>query len=289
MSEPKVIRTIKELRAVVQDWRQQSQTVGLVPTMGALHHGHLSLVDSIAKECDKIIVSIFVNPTQFGENEDFGSYPRDEAHDLEKLARYSVDLVFAPTAAEMYPKGVFTSLTKVHVAGLADILEGANRPGHFDGMATVVTKLLLQAQPDVAIFGEKDYQQLAVIRRLVADLNIPTKILGGELIREADGLAASSRNAYLNPMERKVAGQFNVILNRLVEAAQSGHCDLRQLERTASQQLLDAGFNAVDYVSIVDKRTLRPLDHIDQDAQVLAAVRIRDVRLLDNMAISPAL
>jgi len=277
------VRTVKELRAQVGAWKQEGLRVGLVPTMGALHHGHLSLVDAVAEKVDRVVVSIFVNPTQFGEGEDFDAYPRTEAEDREKLASTAASLVFAPNGAEMYRTG---HASTVSVAGLTDRFEGASRPGHFDGVATVVTKLLLQCLPDVAIFGEKDYQQLAVIRRFVADLDIPVEIMGGTLIRESDGLAASSRNAYLNAEERAIAGQFNVILKELVADVAAG-TGLRDAESTATEKLLEAGFKAVDYVSIVDSNSLEPIDKIESPARVLAVARIGSVRLLDNMAIEP--
>ncbi|MEX0299580.1 MAG: pantoate--beta-alanine ligase, partial [Kordiimonas sp.] len=185
-----VIRTIKELRTQVSLWRAAGLRIGLVPTMGALHHGHLSLVEAISDKVDKIVVSIFVNPKQFGENEDLDAYPRQEEADRSKLSTTKADLVFAPLATEMYPEGHVSNVT---LSGITEVLEGAARPGHFDGVATIVTKLLLQCLPDTAIFGEKDYQQLAVIRQFVKDLDIPVEILGGKLIREPDGLAASSR------------------------------------------------------------------------------------------------
>ncbi|WP_308909528.1 pantoate--beta-alanine ligase [Pseudokordiimonas caeni] len=281
---PPVVHTIADLRATVAAWKREGLRVGLVPTMGALHHGHLSLVDAIAKHTDRVIVSIFVNPTQFGPNEDFDRYPRTEDADREKLATTPASLVYCPSVAEMYPEG---ATTRVQVAGVTDGFEGAIRPGHFDGVATIVTKLLLQALPDVAIFGEKDFQQLAVIRRFVADLDIPVDILGGTLIREEDGLAASSRNAYLSESERAVAGQFNLILKALVADAKPG-ADLRALEKAAVSKLLAVGFQSVDYVSIVDAASLTPLETLTPGhapARVLAVARLGAVRLLDNMAI----
>lgn len=276
-----VVRTVEDLRTQVKAWRREGLRVGLVPTMGALHHGHLSLVDAIAEKADRIVVSIFVNPTQFGEGEDFDAYPRQERADLEKLAATPASLVFAPTPKDMYPDGFASS---VSVAGITDGFEGAERPEHFNGVATVVTKLLLQCLPDVAIFGEKDFQQLAVIRRFVADLDIPVEIMGGALVREEDGLAASSRNAYLNPEEREVAGQFNRILLDLVAAVEGGGV-VREAEKAATERLLEAGFKSVDYVTVVDPNTLAPLTKLNGPARVLAVARLGKVRLLDNMAI----
>ncbi len=280
-SKPLVVRTIKGLRQFVQAVRKNGQTVGLVPTMGALHHGHLSLITEISKHVDVPIVSIFVNPTQFGEGEDFEIYPRDEQSDLQKLVGTGTALVFAPHASEMYPAG---DATTVSVSGISDRFEGAERPGHFDGVATIVSKLLLQCLPDAAIFGEKDFQQLAVIRQFVRDLAIPVSIVGGPIIREADGLAASSRNAYLSKRGRAVAGQLNVLLKALAADVRGGN-DISRAEKTASDALIDAGFEAVDYVAVVDPATLVPLTALNGIARVLAVARIDGVRLLDNMAI----
>ena len=280
-SNIRVVRTVAELRQQVAAWRKNGYRIGLVPTMGALHKGHLSLVNTIAEKADKIIVSIFVNPTQFGENEDLDKYPRQEKEDCDKLPTTPANLVFAPSADEMYPPG---HTTRVTLDGISEILEGAERPGHFDGVATIVTKLLLQSLPDVAIFGEKDYQQLAVIQQFVGDLDIPVEIIGGAVIREQDGLAYSSRNAYLNARDRAIAGQFNLILKDLVASVLNG-ADLRAAENTATKALLAAGFLAVDYVSIVNAKTLLPADNMNNGARVLAVARIGGVRLLDNMAI----
>jgi len=276
-----IVRTIADLRQQVALWRTDGHSIGLVPTMGALHKGHLSLVDEISAHTSKIIVSIFVNPTQFGENEDLDAYPRQEAEDCKKLDATAASLVFAPSVSEMYGTG---HKTRVTLDGISEILEGASRPGHFDGVATIVSKLLLQSLPDVAIFGEKDYQQLAVIRQIVRDLNIPVKILGGTLVREDDGLAYSSRNAYLNPTERKIAGHFNRILSKLVQAATTSS-DLRTLETQASEALLKAGFTAVDYVQVVDRVSLETLDSLSATARVVAVARLGTIRLLDNMEI----
>jgi pantoate--beta-alanine ligase len=196
------VRTVKELRAEVAKWRDAGETVALVPTMGALHAGHLSLIGIAKNHATRIVASIFVNPAQFGPKEDFKRYPRDEAGDLAKLAQAGVDLVYIPHTAEMYPRGF---ATKVTLPSLTEDLCGAARPNHFEGVATVVAKLLLQCAPDIAVFGEKDYQQLLVIKRLVRDLNIPVEIVGGPIVREEDGLALSSRNAYLSPEQRKAA------------------------------------------------------------------------------------
>jgi pantoate--beta-alanine ligase len=194
-----IVRTVAELRAQVAGWRKAGQRVGLVPTMGALHEGHLSLVRLAREHAERVVVSVFVNPTQFSPNEDFDAYPRDEAHDAGLLAGVGCDLLFAPGVAEMYPPGFATTVT---VAGVSEPLDGTARPGHFVGVATIVSKLLNQCGPDVAVFGEKDYQQLQVIRRLARDLDLPVEIVGGPTARAEDGLALSSRNAYLSAAER---------------------------------------------------------------------------------------
>ena len=278
---PPIVRTVNELRAFVSKQRAAGHTIGLVPTMGALHHGHLSLVDVISQHVDMPIVSIFVNPTQFGEGEDFGTYPKNEQADLEKLATTNTSLVFAPSVEEMYPNGDATTVT---VDQITDMFEGTERPGHFAGVATVVSKLLLQCLPDVAIFGEKDFQQLAVIKRFVKDLHIPTKIIGGPIIRESDGLAASSRNTYLCAKERQTAGQLNVILKHMVHAVCAGE-NIRRAQEKATQQLISTGFSGVDYVSVVNSETLRPINKLEKPARLIAVARIGKVRLLDNMII----
>ena len=284
MSNPvPVVRTISDLRAIVRAWKNDGYSVGLVPTMGALHHGHLSLINAIAEKADKVIVTIFVNPTQFSADEDLSKYPRQELEDRKKLADTKADIVFAPSVDEMYPSNAETI---VSVPKLGKNFEGEHRPGHFDGVATIVAKLLIQSMCDIAIFGEKDYQQLAVIRRLTQDLNIPCEIMAGKLIREDDGLAASSRNAYLNSQERAIAGRFNKIVQELVNNAECNN-DLRLLEATAIQKLLQAGFTEVDYVSIVDANTLEIISEIKSDARILAVARLGNIRLLDNMAIRP--
>lgn len=281
-----IIRTVTDLRKTVAEWKIAGNTVGLVPTMGALHHGHLSLVQAIAAHADKVIVSIFVNPAQFGKGEDLDTYPRDEEGDCSKLTATPCDMIYAPDGGEVYPPGFATS---VRVSGITDDLEGAARPGHFDGVATVVSKLLNQTAPDFAIFGEKDYQQLALIRQFVRDMDMPVTILGGALIREADGLAASSRNQYLDKGDRAVAGQMNVILRRTVGQLLAGMGPAKA-EENATKALLDAGFDAVDYVSVRDSETLVRRDNPvtgGRPARLLAVARIGGVRLLDNMAIHP--
>ena len=213
-----------ELREQVAKWRKAGESIALVPTMGALHEGHLSLIALAKAKADRVVVSIFVNPTQFGPREDFKTYPRDEAGDLKKLGAAGVDLVFAPEAAEMYPEGF---KTQIKIGDLTEGLCGASRPNHFDGVATVVAKLLMQCGPNVAIFGEKDYQQLLVVKQLVRDLNIPVEIIGAPIVREADGLALSSRNVYLSPEQRKIAP----LLHQTIAGSGGGPCARPRLRR----------------------------------------------------------
>src|SRR5438094_2178712 len=210
MPDIAVARTVAALREAIAGWRARQERVGLVPTMGALHRGHLALVEAARRDCRRVVASLFVNPRQFGPREDFAAYPRSEAADLAKFSEAGVDLVFAPTVEEMYPAGFVTT---VRVAGIGDDLEGAHRAGHFDGVATVVSKLLLQCLPDIACFGEKDYQQLLVVRRMARDLDIPVRIEGVPTVREPDGLALSSRNVYLSPEERRIAPLLHRVLN----------------------------------------------------------------------------
>jgi pantoate--beta-alanine ligase len=278
-----VLRTVAELRGQVAAWRRAGERVGFVPTMGALHEGHLSLVRLALKAADRVVVSIFVNPTQFGPNEDFDAYPRAEDRDVSLLAETGAHLVFAPSAAEMYPEGFATTVT---VAGVTEPLDGAARPGHFAGVATVVTKLLLQCGPDVAVFGEKDYQQLQVIRRLVRDLDIPVEVLGGETARATDGLALSSRNAYLSAQERPVAGRLNAVLREAVARLHAGD-PVSTVEADAVRALLEAGFHKVDYVEVRGAHDLARLGPgaVEGPARILAAAHLGRTRLIDNLAV----
>ena len=278
-------RSVSALRNAVAGWRASGARIGLVPTMGALHEGHLSLVSLLKRQTDKVVVSIFVNPAQFAPHEDFNSYPRTEDSDLQKLASVGADLAFLPNGKEMYPAGFST---QVSVGGMTELLEGVSRPQFFGGVATVVTKLLLQCGPDAAAFGEKDYQQLLTIKRFAKDLDIPTEIIGGPTLREPDGLAMSSRNAYLSPTERVIAGKLNVILQDAGRRALNGAApDLAEAE--AADALRVAGFDSVDYVSIADKETLKPFgqNRIDRPARILAAARIGKTRLIDNFPVVP--
>ena len=276
-------RTVSDLRARLAKWRKVGESVALVPTMGALHEGHLSLVELAKSKADHVVVSIFVNPIQFGPREDFNLYPRDEAGDLVKLAKAGADLVFAPEVAEMYPQGFST---QVRVGDLTEDLCGAARPNHFDGVATVVAKLLLQCAPDLAVFGEKDYQQLLVIRRLVRDLNVPVEIVPGPIVREKDGLALSSRNAYLSPSERKTAPLlYQTISAVAADLAQGRGCDDAVV---AARFKLDAAGFRVDYVAVRDPDTLKPLSGPVKRARVLAAAYLGKTRLIDNVPVPPA-
>jgi pantoate--beta-alanine ligase len=275
-----IVRTVGDLRAEITKWREAGQRIALVPTMGALHQGHLSLAALAKKQADRAVVSIFVNPIQFGPREDFNLYPRDEAGDLKKLAGAGADLVFAPDLGEMYPPGFST---RVNVGDLTEDLCGASRPNHFDGVATVVTKLLLQCAPNIAIFGEKDYQQLLVIKRLVRDLNIPVEIASAPIVREPDGLALSSRNAYLSPTERKIAP----LLHRTIAEVAADLAKGRGADDAAEAgrfKLEAAGFR-VNYVAVRDPETLKPLHGPVTQARVLAAAYLGKTRLIDNVAV----
>jgi pantoate--beta-alanine ligase len=273
------VRTVKDLRTQLAKWREAGLTIALVPTMGALHAGHLSLIAIARSNADRVVASIFVNPAQFGPREDLAHYPRDEAGDVQKLAETGADLVFIPDVAEMYPPGF---ATRVSLPSLTDDLCGAARPNHFEGVATVVTKLLLQSAPDVAVFGEKDYQQLLMIKRLVRDLDIPVRIVAGPVIREADGFALSSRNAYLAPPERKAAPHLFQTLSTVAEGLAEGRgCD--DAAESGRFKLEALGFR-VDYVEIRDPETLAPLlGPIRGPARVLGAVYLGKTRLIDNV------
>ena len=278
----RLIPTVDGLRAalaVLKSFDGKGGRIALVPTMGALHDGHVALVRAARQKSDHVVVSIFVNPTQFAPGEDFESYPRSLDADLTKLDGLA-DLVFAPGAREMYPQGHATSVT---VGGPGAGLESDCRPHFFAGVATVVAKLLFAAMPDIAVFGEKDYQQLLVVRRLARDLAPGVEIIGHPTLREADGLALSSRNAYLSPDERKVAARLNLILKEAGAQARLG--DLRAAEHSAMRALLDAGFDGVDYVAIRDAETLAEIADLKKPARILAAARVGRTRLIDNFAV----
>ena len=277
-----IVRTVADLRAQVAAWKRAGKRVGYVPTMGSLHEGHLSLMRLALEHADHVVASIFVNPTQFLLSEDFDAYPRDEAHDAALLAGTGCDLLYAPTAAEMYPDGFATTVT---VTGVSEPLDGLARPGHFAGVATVVSKLLGQCSPHVAVFGQKDFQQLQVIRSMVRDLDIPVEIVGGPTARAEDGLALSSRNAYLSSAERPVAPVLNRTLAQACEGLRAGQ-PVGAVERAAVEALRAAGFEEVDYVEVRDSTDLSRLGPgpVTGAARILAAAFLGKTRLIDNMA-----
>ena len=255
--------------------------LALVPTMGALHSGHMALVHEARRRADNVAASIFVNPAQFGPNEDFGRYPRREAEDARMLEEAGCDLIWMPSVADIYPEGFST---RIHVGGVSKRWEGEARPGHFDGVATVVAKLLISARPDVALFGEKDFQQLAVIRRLVTDLDIRTEIIAVPTVREEDGLALSSRNAYLADDQRAAAAALPRALEYARGAIREG-APVRPVLDTARKSLVEAGFSRIDYFELVDALTLEPLEAPAGEMRLIAAAVIGATRLIDNFAV----
>lgn len=285
MSEIDIVRTVEALRRKTAAWRAEGLRIGLVPTMGALHEGHLSLVRRALQDADRVIASVFVNPTQFAPGEDFEAYPRSEAQDAAMLAGAGCHLLYAPTAEAIYPQGFATTVT---VSGVSTPLEGERRPTHFAGVATVVAKLLIQALPDVAVFGEKDYQQLQVIRRLARDLDLPVGIVGAPTARAPDGLALSSRNAYLSPGQREIAGRLNAVIAELARETASGMA-VATAETRAADALIAAGFDSVDYVEVrhaEDLSDLGPGPLGQAPARVLAAAWLGKTRLIDNMPVT---
>ena len=278
-----VLRSVTALRERVRGWRAEGARIGLVPTMGALHAGHLALAAAARAQCERVVASLFVNPKQFGPSEDFAAYPRDEAADLAALAGAGVDLVFAPGVGEMYPEGFAAT---VHIAGVTEELEGAHRPGHFDGVATVVAKLLLQALPDAAYFGEKDYQQLTAVRRLARDLDIPVRIEGVPTVRDPDGLALSSRNVYLSPEERRIAPQLHRVLRDTAAAIIEAPDAVAASVEKGLATLHDAGFIA-DYLALRDAADFSAVARLDRPARLLAAARLGRTRLIDNIPVTP--
>jgi len=279
-SLPMVHETVAALRADIAAARAKGARIALVPTMGALHEGHLSLVRAVQAEAEHVIVSIFVNPTQFAPNEDFDAYPRDTEADLRQLADLGVNAVFLPRIEEVYPAGFATS---VSVGGPSAGLESETRPHFFNGVALVVTKLLLAALPDIAIFGEKDYQQLCVIRQFVRDLDIPVEIRGGATVRETDGLAMSSRNRYLTERDRARAAALPAALRAAVAALEAGR-DPQEVRAEATETLIAAGF-LVDYLELRDADTLAPVGARTEAARLLVAAKLGTTRLIDNMAV----
>jgi len=280
MSAP-IVRSLNGLREITGAWRQDGKTIGVVPTMGALHQGHLSLARAAREACDRVIVTIFVNPKQFNNPDDLENYPRTEEDDARKLAPIGVDAIYVPDGDTMYPSGFATN---VSVDGLTDMLCGAARPGHFDGVATVVTKLFLQTQADQAFFGEKDYQQLQVVTRMAADLDIPIKVVGCPTIREEDGLAMSSRNLLLSDRSRIKAPLLAQVMDDVSLALQNGGV-MSDLGPTAEARLLAGGFNSVDYFEMRDGSDLSVLDSAKPKARLFAAAWLAGVRLIDNIAV----
>ena len=274
-----IVTTIADLRDAVAAWRMNNLSIGLVPTMGALHEGHFSLVERSVAANDCTCVTIFVNPRQFGPGEDFDEYPRDQEADKRALADHQVDLLFAPTIKEMYPDGF---VTRVSVAGIGDLLEGAFRPGFFDGVATVVSKLLIQSLPDRAYFGEKDYQQLCVVRQIAFDLDLPVEIISCPIVREEDSLAVSSRNAFLTAEQRAVAPALYRILTETAEFASSSAV-IGDAISTGINALLEAGFTKVDYIAICDPVNLKSVEKFAPPVRVLGAAWLKSTRLIDNV------
>ncbi|PTX54946.1 pantothenate synthetase [Litoreibacter ponti] len=280
MSVP-IIRTLAELREAVSTWKATGDSVGVVPTMGALHQGHLSLVRAAKAGCDRVIVTIFINPKQFNNPEDYEKYPRTEQDDARKLEPFEVDAVYVPDGAQMYPEGFNTT---VSVDGLTDVLCGAHRPGHFDGVATVVSKLFLQSQADRAYFGEKDFQQLQVVTRMARDLDMPIEVVGCPTIREEDGLAMSSRNLLLSDRARTWAPELNAAMEEMAEGLLAG-VDIQELRSKAIARIKRAGFTEVEYLDLRACDTLEELNAPTRPARLLAAAWLAGVRLIDNIAV----
>jgi pantoate--beta-alanine ligase len=272
------VRDSEELTRSLAELRQTG-TIALVPTLGALHAGHLALVEEAKRRADAVVATIFVNPTQFNDPDDLARYPRTEAEDALKLVGAGCDLLWMPSVDDIYPNGFATT---VHVSGVSERWEGAARPGHFDGVATVVAKLLLSVRPDVAMFGEKDFQQLAVIRRMVADLALGVEIVGVPTVRDADGLALSSRNAYLSSAERKAATALPRALETARDSILKGFPVANALEESRNL-LRNAGFSRIDYLALVDAQTLEPLEIPQREARLIAAALIGTTRLIDNI------
>ena len=279
-----LITTLADLHQQVTAWKAKGESIGLVPTMGALHAGHLSLVHAARADCDRVIVTIFVNPTQFNSAQDLASYPRTEDADAALLAPLGVDVIFAPAPDQVYPAGFATQIT---VSGVADPLEGALRPGHFAGVATVVAKLFGMTQADRAYFGQKDWQQLQVVRRMVADLNMAVQVIGCDTLREADGLAMSSRNTRLSAQARAAAPALYAAMTAVVASVTAGGQADNAL-KAASKALLDAGFERVEYIALHDGETMQPSTDLSRPLRLLAAAWLGGVRLIDNVAVTPA-
>ena len=277
-----IVRTVAEMRSHVSMWRREGLSVALVPTMGSLHAGHLSLMTVGKERSDRVIATIFVNPLQFAPNEDFETSPRREDSDIQKLVEEAIDLLFAPDVNEMYRPDATTT---INVGGLTDCLCALSRPGFFDGVATVVTKLLLQALPDIAIFGEKDYQQLLVIKRLATDLDIPVEIIGAPTIREEDGLALSSRNVYLDTKSRSIAPSMYNILTQYASDISNGN-DIKKSLQLAKQNMQKSGFEKIEYLDLRSSQTLQACNDIKRPSRLFAAAWLGSTRLIDNLAIT---
>ncbi len=282
----KVIKTVAEMAALGKQWRREGKSVGLVPTMGYLHEGHISLAKEAVAHHDIVVMSIFVNPIQFGAGEDLKQYPRDMAGDKKKAAEAGVDFIFAPKAADMYPKGF---CTVIDVKTLTTTLCGVSRQGHFQGVAVVVSKLFHLVQPDAAYFGQKDGQQLAVIRRMVADLNMPLEIVGVPIVREADGLALSSRNVYLDAEAREQALVLSQSLMKAKAAYEAGERECSKLKIMIREHIATAWLSDVEYVEIVDADDMQPVEMIDRPVMVAMAVRFNGTRLIDNLLLGQEL
>jgi len=274
-----IMRTLAELREMTRGWQRAGETIGVVPTMGALHDGHLSLVARAKEMSDRVIVTIFVNPKQFNNPEDLRNYPRTEHEDARKLERFAVDAIYVPDGPQMYPDGFATNIS---VDGLTNVLCGAHRPGHFDGVATVVTKLFTQTSADLAFFGEKDFQQLQVVRRLARDLDLGVEVVGCPTIREIDGLAMSSRNLMLSDQARSRAAALNDVMEDMAEALGQG-AQIADLLPDAQVRLAAAGFGEIDYLEMRTNDTLELLDRATEPARLFAAAYMAGVRLIDNI------
>ncbi len=283
MSVP-IVRTLGELRSTVAGWRREGLKVGVVPTMGALHDGHLSLVRAALEQADRVIVTLFVNPKQFNNPADLAAYPRTEKEDAAKLSPVGAHMLYVPNAEEIYPEGFSTT---VSVSGVSEGLCGAHRPGHFDGVATVVAKLFLQTGADLAFFGEKDFQQLHVVKRMARDLDIPITIVPCATVREADGLALSSRNVRLSPQDRAIAPKLAQALFAAVEKLRDGRLAKPVLDE-AVKALEAVGFREVEYLELRAEDNLQPMDRLDRPARLLAAVFLGEVRLIDNVPARPS-
>ncbi|KJZ23503.1 pantoate--beta-alanine ligase [Tritonibacter mobilis] len=276
-----ILRRLEDLRTLRRDWMLKGETLGLVPTMGALHAGHLSLVEAAKSACDHVVVTIFVNPKQFNSPEDLANYPRTEHEDAEKLAPFGVDAIYVPDPDQIYPEGYATT---VSLSGITEVMEGPNRPGHFEGVATVVAKLFLQSGADQAFFGEKDYQQLMVVRRMARDLDIPIEVIGCPTVREPSGLAMSSRNMRLSPAATETAGQLNPMMEAAAARLRAGE-DYAPLEAEMRARLRDLGFSEIEYIDLRCAEDLATMTRLDRPARMLVAAWLDGVRLIDNIAV----